>query len=206
VTDRSRLAADESDALNAVVLQAGQAARAGVDLIQIREGGLSDRRLLELIGRCLEAARGSETAVIVNDRLDLALAAGAGGVHLKAGSMPAGRARELTPPGFLIGQSVHGVTDAITAADGGGLDYLVLGTIFESRSKPGRQALGPDVISEVARVVDRPILAIGGISLSNVADVAVRGASGVAAIGLFMPGSELTLVDVVGRLRHAFGR
>jgi thiamine-phosphate pyrophosphorylase len=161
-----------------------------------------------LIERCLEAVHGTAAAVVINDRLDLALAAGAHGVHLKQGSIPGPRARELAPPGFLIGQSVHSVKEAAAVSRGGGLDYIVLGTIFETRSKPGRVVLGPDAIGEAARAIDVPLLAIGGIDRSNVVEVAARGASGVAAIGLFAAddGDAGTLEEVVADLRRGFER
>jgi thiamine-phosphate pyrophosphorylase len=98
------------------------------------------------------------------------------------------------------------VPDAVAAAARGGLDYLILGTIFESRSKPGRPALGPEAIGDAARMIDLPLLAIGGVTLSNVAEVASRGAAGVAAIGLFVPGTGLAQSGVVARLRDAFER
>src|SRR5262245_37717092 len=136
ITDRHRLAATDPERL--VVERVAAAAASGVDLVQVRERDLDGRALLGLVTRCVGAASGTRTRVLVNDRLDVALAAGAHGVHLRADSMPAPRARTLAPPGFLIGRSVHSVEEAVTAGAGGGLDYLLFGAVFTTVSKPGQ--------------------------------------------------------------------
>ena len=138
VTDRGRLVGGPTDDVVATLFeQVAAAVDAGVDLIQVREPDLPDRVLVEVVTRCVELARGSRTVILVNDRLDIALAAGAGGMHLRSRSVPARLARRHAPAGFLLGRSVHGVDEAVRVADGGGLDYLVLGTVFRSQSKPG---------------------------------------------------------------------
>lgn len=190
VTDRARLRAGTgagavTDALVALV---GGAARGGVDLIQIRERDLPARDLLTLVERSLDAAREAGARVIVNDRADVAMAAGAHGVHLRADSLAAPRVRALAPPGFLVGQSVHGEAEALALAARGGLDYLMLGTLFDTLSKPqGHSTLGLDVLARVARLVDLPVLAIGGLTHERLAAIVEKGAAGAAAIGLFMP-------------------
>jgi thiamine-phosphate pyrophosphorylase len=109
VTDRQRLGADAEDLL---VDRVAAAARAGVHLVQVRERDLEGAALMQLVERCVVAVRSTFARVIVNDRLDVALAAGAHGVHLRSDSMPAGRVRAVVPRGFLIGRSVHAAGEA----------------------------------------------------------------------------------------------
>src|SRR5256712_2141382 len=139
VTDRRRFAREPEEEL---VRQVRAAAAAGVHLVQVRERDLATRDLLNLVGRCVEAARGTATRVLVNDRVDVALAAGAHGVHLPANGVPPARLRRLVPSGFLVGRSGHDAEEgARGAADGGG-DYPIFGTVFSASSKPGAAAGG----------------------------------------------------------------
>ena len=187
ITDRAR----DAGGADATVERVRWAARAGVHLVQVRERDLDGGPLTRLVRRCVEAVRGSSTRVLVNDRLDVALAAGAHGVHLRADSMPAARVRTLSPPGFVVGRSVHARDEAIDAAAGGGLDYLLFGTVFATASKPGRPPAGLAVLAEVASAVTIPVLAVGGVTPDNVGSVVLAGAAGFAAIGMFAraPGS-----------------
>lgn len=161
-----------------------EAAQAGVDLVQIREPALSDRALLTLVGRAVDATRDTRCRILVNDRFDIALRANAHGVHLRSDSFPATRIRAAAPEGFLIGRSMHDAAEARAAAHG--CDYLIFGTVFPSASKPaGHRSSGLAALRAACGAVQIPVLAIGGISTENVSDVAAAGASGVAAIGLF---------------------
>jgi thiamine-phosphate pyrophosphorylase len=182
VTDRRRFGGDGTEALLARVRAA---ADAGVDLVQVRERDLEARDLLQLVERCLEAVRGTATRVVINDRFDVALAAGAHGVHLPANGAPAARLRSVAPSGFLIGRSVHDAGEAVAACGAGGLDYLICGTIFATDSKPGQAPAGIAALSAVARAVRVPVLAIGGITWASVPALAAAGASGFAGIGMF---------------------
>lgn len=175
VTDRRR--ADP-------VAQAERAAAAGIDLIQIRERDLDASALAAMVTAVLAAVGARATRVVVNDRLDVALACGAHGVHLRADSIPPAIARSLIPAGFLIGRSVHGVEEAMqVAAD---VDYLVAGTMFATTSKPpGHPRLGAAGLRAIVRAVRVPVLAIGGVTGDRIAEVAATGAAGIAAIGLF---------------------
>jgi thiamine-phosphate pyrophosphorylase len=189
VSDRTRLAGHGGTipAADALVSLVGAAARAGVDVVQIRERDLSTRELFGLVARCLDAVRGTDTIVIVNDRADVALTAGAAGVHLRGDSIEAVRLRRWVPPGFVIGRSVHGEAEARDACARGGLDYLILGSVFETRSKaPGHQRLGLAAVARIAEQAPVPVLAIGGITLDRVSDVIRAGVAGIAAIGLFL--------------------
>jgi thiamine-phosphate diphosphorylase len=187
VTDRLRLAgagASPDAARACLVAQARHAVDAGLDLIQVRERDLEAGDLASLVGALLTMTRGTPTRLVVNDRLDVALACGADGVHLRGDSVPIAAARRIAPPGFLIGRSVHGVEEAVAST---AADYLIAGTVFPSASKPGQaRLLGVDGLRAIVNAVDRPVLAIGGIAGDRLGEVAAVGAAGFAAIGMFM--------------------
>jgi thiamine-phosphate pyrophosphorylase len=124
------------------------------------------------------------TVFIVNDRLDVALACGADGVHLGQDDIRVGVARQIAPPGFIIGVSVGTVAEA-KRAEQEGADYIALSPVFSTASKndagPGR---GLEVLQEICRSVSVPVIAIGGITLDNVREVIATGADGVAVISV----------------------
>jgi thiamine-phosphate pyrophosphorylase len=201
ITDRRH---DRVGGAEGLIARVAWAARAGVHLVQVRERDLDGGALTVLVGACLDAVRGSAARVIVNDRLDVALAAGAHGVHLRGDSMAASRVRTIAPRGFLIGRSVHGLDEARRAEMDGGLDYLQFGTVFPTASKPGLDAAGVPALAAVARAVRLPVLAVGGVAPDNLTEVAAAGAAGFAAIGLFATLSEAALADAVARATAAF--
>jgi len=178
------------------------AAAAGAHLIQVRERGLDDRALSVVIRRCLEAVRGTRARVVVNDRLDVALASGAHGVHLRSDSVPAQRARAMTPTGFLVGRSVHSVAEAAAADES--VDYLLFGTVFATASKPDRAPVGAAALGEAVRATGLPVLAVGGVTADNAGEVARAGAAGIAAIGLFAAASPDEVLASVDRIARAF--
>lgn len=180
-----------------------EAARAGVDLVQIREPRLDDRALIDLARRAVDATRDWPARIVLNDRFDVALAAGASGVHLRAQSPPAARVHAAAPEGFLVGRSVHDLEEAMAVEAAGGCDYLVFGTVFPSASKrAGHPASGIEALRAVCSSIRIPVLAIGGISIGNVAAIRSAGASGIAAIGLFH--GEDPIADTVTRVRRQF--
>jgi thiamine-phosphate diphosphorylase len=157
-----------------------------VTLVQIRERQLPDRALFDLTRAACDAARGTALRVVVNDRVDVALAAGAHGVHLRGSSFSAARVRAAAGEDFLIGRSIHDVDEAVEVAREGGCDYLMFGTVFPSSSKPaGHRAAGIDDLRAACAGVDLPVVAIGGITRANVPQIRAAGAGGVAAITLF---------------------
>jgi thiamine-phosphate pyrophosphorylase len=182
VTDRHRLGRSWDTVL---VERVREAARGGIHLIQIRERDLDGGPLTRLVSSCVEAARGTRARVLVNDRLDVALAAGAHGVHLRADSFSARRARASVPPPFLIGRSVHSLAEAVAATEEGAIDYLIFGTVFETGSKAGLPAAGLAALAAVAAATRLPVLAIGGITAARIPEVMAAGASGVAGITMF---------------------
>lgn len=210
VTSRHRLlGADRHSAVTLLELVSA-AVTAGVDLIQVREPDLSDLELFRLVASCVDLARGSSTAVLVNDRLDIALATGADGVHLKECSVSSPLIRPHVPEGFLLGRSVHATEDAVRVDEAGEVDYLQFGTVYSSRSKPETETCGTDVLEETARTVSLPVLAVGGITVDNSFEVFCAGAAGVAAIGLFAegesPGDPDAIDQVIGSVRRAYVR
>lgn len=179
------------------------AARAGATIIQIREHRIDDRALLEFVRRVLDVTAGTSARVVVNERTDVAMAAGADGVHLRDDSVPASRVRAIAPAGFLVGRSVHSVEAAREAERDGGCDYLVFGTVFRSQTKPpGHPVAGLEQLALVCRSVRLPVVAIGGVTVARVPELARAGAAGIAAIGLFREGGAAEAV--VAGVRQAF--
>ncbi|HLG58495.1 MAG TPA: thiamine phosphate synthase [Vicinamibacterales bacterium] len=201
ITDRQRFGGNAEDLL---IARVAAAAAAGVDLVQVRERDMEGAALTRLVTRCVQATTGTRTRVLVNDRLDIAIAAGAHGVHLRGDSMPAHRARALTPPGFLIGRSVHTVDEAVRVTADGGLDYLLLGAVFDTQSKPGAVAAGIDVLAGVAAATALPVLAVGGVTANRVHQLAGTGCAGFAAIGFFAGDEGEPLEEVVAAASQAF--
>jgi len=218
VTDRRRLASGP-DAADRLVELVTWAVRARVDLIQIRERDLEARELVALTRRCVAAAEGTATCVVVNDRADAALAAGAHGVHLRGDSFSAAAVRALLPSTAKVGRSVHGAGEVADVTSQGGLDYLIFGTLFETPSKPGgHRSSSLDELGAACRTAlaapnargstGIPVLAIGGVTPERAPLVRQAGASGVAGIGLFIPpagqNGERFVQTVVAALRRTF--
>jgi thiamine-phosphate diphosphorylase len=209
VTDRRRLATGDA-ASDRLVDLVGAAGRAGIDLVQIRERDLDARALTALVARCVSAVHGTRTRVLVNDRMDVAVAAEAGGVHLRADSVAAPSARTVMGAGAVVGRSVHRPDEAADAARTGGLDYLIFGTLHETTSKAaGHPVATLDELRATCRAAAGiPVLAIGGMTVARAADAARAGASGIAAIGLFVPPAGVsadTHVEMIASgLRRAF--
>ena len=200
VTDRTRGAVSP----DALIDRVAGAARAGVNLIQIRERDLDGAALLALVRRAVDAVRGTATRIIVNERLDVALAAAAHGVHLRGDSMPASRVTKIVPSGFLIGRSVHTLDEAVAATRESGADYLAFGTVFRTRSKEGREPAGPAALAQVVSATALPVLAIGGVTAERVRETGSVGAAGFAAIGLFADAPVDALDAIVHEARAAF--
>lgn len=176
-----------------------EAARAGVDLIQIREKDLPTRRLCALVEEAAARIAGTPACLLVNDRVDVALTCGAHGVHLTTQSLPAAIVREIVGPEILIGVSTHSLEEA-HAAEAGGADFLVLGPVFETPSKrPYGSPLGLATFARIAARMRIPVLAIGGITPENAPTVLAHHAAGVAAIRMFVEAEELA--PLVARLK-----
>ncbi len=172
--------ADFAVSRSRIVATVARAVEAGVSLIQIREKKLSARLLFELTSAVVATTREFDIQVLVNDRADIAFAAGADGVHLTSNSLSAAVIREKFPREFIIGVSTHTVDEAVDAASSNA-DFAVFGPVFQTPGKT--EVRGIDGFREVcARVAPFPVLAIGGVDADNVRDIINAGASGVAAI------------------------
>jgi thiamine-phosphate pyrophosphorylase len=152
-----------------------------VDWVQVRDKELPARELIAVV----RLAMGRVGTVLVNSRVDVALAAGAAGVHLPSGSIAAAEWRRITPAGFLIGVSCHSFEDVVLA-EREGADYVVFGPVFAPLSKTSDvPARGVEELGRVARAVKIPVLALGGITWENAGDCVAMGAAGVAGITMF---------------------
>jgi thiamine-phosphate pyrophosphorylase len=163
--------------------QARDALAGGAGLIQLRDKTASTRRLYEAARAIRELTRAAGALLIVNDRLDIALAAGADGLHVGPDDLPVAVARGLLRPGMILGASAGTVEEAI-AAEREGADYLGVGAVYEARgSKADAGApVGPQRVGEIRAAVQVPIVGIGGIKADNAAPVIAAGADGVAVI------------------------
>jgi thiamine-phosphate pyrophosphorylase len=175
------------------------AVSAKVPLFQIREKLLSARVLYELVTRAVEITRGSDTRLLVNDRSDIARATGADGVHLTGQSLPADVMRQIYGPEFLIGVSTHSREEARIARVRGA-DFVVFGPVFATESK--REFGEPQGLEKLREITSElrgfPVVAIGGITLDNVAACFDAGASGVAAIRLLNDAERISsIVEVI---------
>ncbi len=163
----------------------------GADVIQLRDKTLSGRDLYALAQDMAALVRASQATFIVNDRLDIALAAGADGVHLGQDDLPVAAARSLSPPSFIIGASVGSVEEGL-AAERDGADYIALSPVFSTPTKddagPGH---GLEVLCGLRAAVKIPVIAIGGINSGNVRDVVEAGADGVAVISAVLGADDV---------------
>jgi thiamine-phosphate pyrophosphorylase len=160
---------------------AGEDVMGGSVALHLRGAHTTGRRLTGLARVLCERAAASGVLLLVNDRLDVALAVGAAGVHLGTRSLPPTEARRLLGASRLLGVSVHDESEALEAA-ASGADYLFVGTLFETPSHPEAAAGGPELMGRVASRVDLPLVGIGGVTPERAAPVLAAGGHGVAAI------------------------
>ncbi|MDE2718411.1 MAG: thiamine phosphate synthase [Chloroflexota bacterium] len=180
-----------------------QAVIHGVGMVQLREKDMPPGDLYDLGARVKEAIAG-RAHLIINDRIDVALALNADGVQLPEDGAPVAEARRTVGPNMLIGRSVHSIGGAIEA-ESSGADFLIAGTIFPSASHPDGPAQGTDFLRSLCREVSIPVLAIGGVTSENVVDVMEAGCSGGAVISAISeaedPGSAArTLLNEMARV------
>jgi thiamine-phosphate pyrophosphorylase len=220
VTDRRSLpGTSPADSIEALTRKIAEIAAAGVDWVQIREKDLTARVLASLTRKSIEIAAMSPakssraTRVLVNDRLDIAIAERAAGVHLGEKSLPVSEAKRLVESAlrgkavdasFLIGVSCHSLESA-QAAERDSADYIFFGPVFTT---PSKETFGPPQglarLTQTCREVAIPIIAIGGITLENAESCIGAGAAGVAAIRLFQDG--LDPVGILSKLRQLLPR
>ena len=164
---------------HSILETARAAAEDGVSLIQIREKSLSGRLLFDLVASTVAAVVGTGTLVTVNERADVAVAAGAHGAHLPERSLPADVVRRAFGDKLMISVSTHALESAIAASQNGA-DYIFFGPVFAT---PGKSAVGLDALAEVCSALRAfPVVAIGGIDGENAVSCRKAGAAGIAAI------------------------
>lgn len=180
------------------ILQLVEAAvNARIDLVQIREKQLKTRVLFELVYRAAGVCGGSSSRLLVNDRADVAVAAGANGVHLTSQSLGADVVRKAFGAELLIGVSTH-IVEEVMNAKTVGADFVVFGPVYETGGKPGA---GIEALrSAVNAASGLPVIALGGISIGQVSDCLGAGAAGVAAIRMFSDATKLR--EIVEQIRE----
>jgi len=224
ITDRTAFAGDEPARRRQLLKKIAEAARCGVDYIQLREKDLLPRELEQLACEAVNGVAAQQlttgnrqpaTALLINSRIDVALATGADGVQLRSDDVPAGEvrtiwqrsaskcgtekcgagtlARENSPRSPVIAVSCHSPAD-LTQAAANGADFAVFAPVFEKKDAPGARPAGLDGLKEACRAAI-PVLALGGITLGNVQSCLEAGAAGVAAIRLFQENDIATVVE-----------
>jgi thiamine-phosphate pyrophosphorylase len=200
VTDRHRLAPDartvraELAALDGLL---DESITAGVDLVQVRERDLDAAVLVPFVRGVAARAAATMTRVVVNDRADVAVAAGAAGVHVRSDGPAIDRVRALAPADtWIVGRSCHAGDPTSAAA---GADYVVFGAVFATASKPGAAGAGIEALRRWCASTDVPVIAIGGLTPWRAEACAAAGAAGAAAIGAFLP--EGRSPDAIGARR-----
>jgi thiamine-phosphate pyrophosphorylase len=220
ITDRKQFPGTPAEQRRALLAKIAEAAHAGVDYVQLREKDLSIRELEQLAREAVAAVgqpktddQRPRTRLLINSRTDVALAAGADGVHLPVGDHPpsevraiwaaATRSSKLETRNFSIGVSCHSVEE-VASADSHGADFAVFGPVFEKSGAPGYgQAALRAACSRGAKTVPHteagyattmPVLALGGVTLGNAAECVRAGAAGIAGIRLFQQNDVATIV------------
>jgi thiamine-phosphate pyrophosphorylase len=170
--------------------------KGGARLVQVRNKKGSGRELLDQVDRILSSAPDDAT-IIVNDRADVALAAGAGGVHLGQTDLPPVQARQILGPNSMIGISTHNFDQAVEAGKLP-VDYIAVGPIFLTTTKKNPDpVIGIESLAAICKMSRKPVVAIGGIKLEHVVEVLQAGASSVAVIR-----DVLDTPDIAARVQH----
>jgi len=167
-----------------LVRQVERAFASGVDFVQLRRRGRPAREIEALAKRIAGLAPGAGVKILVNGRLDVALSAGAGGVHLPEDGLPVAAVRRVSPPGFVVSRSTHSREAAERACDEGA-SFVLFGPVFPTPSKPGHPGVGLEVLAQVASSVPVPVYALGGVTPERLSRIADAGARGIAGISVF---------------------
>ena len=200
----ARIRAGEDDEV--LLEQVAQAIDGGARIVQLREKGLREEHLLALARRFAQLCREKGAISIINDDVDIALAADADGVHVGQEDLAADRARQVLGPDKLVGVSAHSVEEA-RAAQAAGADYLGVGAAFSTGTKADARPIDRDVYRQITRTVDIPVVAIGGISAENILELAGCGLSGVAVVSaLFAQPDVRAAAEALKRLSEEIAR
>ena len=194
ITDRARLRGRSMEEV------ASRAVEGGVNVVQLREKDLPTGDLYDLAATLHAVLRG-RALLLINDRLDIALTVGADGVHLAEHSLPGSKVRDVAGEACIVGRAVHSLEAAVTA-EADGADYVLVGTIYETDSKPDVEPAGLALVTAVREAVGIPVIAVGGIDATHAADVIAAGADGIAVIGAIMDARDPD--NAARKLRSAF--
>ena len=184
-TDRELMSEDNLEKSVELAIQGG------VTVVQLREKDCSGREFLQVAREVKQITDAYEIPLIINDRIDIAMAVDADGVHLGQSDIPAHTARELLGPDKIIGVSAYNKELAVEAQKEGA-DYLGVGDIFGTSTKAGTHHVEIDTLSRICQAVKIPVVAIGGINLSNVTKLAGTGIQGTAVISAIIASKNIT--------------
>ncbi len=181
-----------------------KAVTAGVDIVQLRDKHGSCRDILQFSIRCMKAIAG-RVPFIVNDRVDIAYAAGADGVHLGQDDLPIDKAREILGEDAIIGISCQSIEHACHAEESGA-DYIGFGSVFKTLTKPDRKPMDLNLLAEVCKQIRIPVFAIGGIGISNLSIILDVGVSRIAVCRAILEADDVTGVvkDMKTMLSNSF--
>ncbi len=201
ITDRTQLASNEPSRRTRLLEKIGEAAQAGVEYIQLRERDLTSRQLEQLACEAMAQIANTRSRLLINSRMDVALAAGAHGVHLRSNDISAAEARSVWARSTgrtdcVVAVSCHSIDDVLSA-ERDGADFVVFGPVF---GKQGSDAVpvGPEGLAAVSKATKIPVFALGGLTIENAPACKDAGATGIAAIRLFQ---DNDIAHVVERLR-----
>ena len=178
---------------HSVIAQTKSALSGGATLVQYRAKEFESAKLYEEASAVLELVHAARRPLIINDRVDIALAVNADGVHLGPEDLPISVARRIMGPAAIIGASVSTIEDAIEA-ELEGASYLGIGAIYDTNTKLDAGAgIGPEILADIKSAINIPIIGIGGINLSNVSEVIKNGADGVAVVSAITRAKNVTI-------------
>ena len=183
---------------------AKKALAGGADVIQLRDKAMTGRELFITACKIREITRNAGTLFIVNDRIDIAIASGADGVHLGQDDLPLCEARQMAPENFIIGVSVGSVAEAVNA-EADGADYVAVSPVFGTGTKPDAgPGHGTALITAIKQNISIPVIGIGGIQKENIREVLVAGADGVAVISAIINSDDIakTAQEFKSLIRH----
>jgi thiamine-phosphate pyrophosphorylase len=191
ITSRSHWPDDDS--LATLISKVADTVAAGIDYVQVREKDLSGAELLRLAEACGTICAGTATRLLVNGRADVAAVAGANGFHLSSAALPLTALRGQLPGLQIVGVSCHNEQEVAEATQAG-VDYILLGPVYETPSKPGAVPLGLERFAGICAQTPVPVYALGGVSRDNAAACVGAGAKGVAGIRLFQTAADLKVL------------
>jgi len=197
------LVTSADDSIEDVLGVAGRALQGGLSAVLVRRPQASAREVYDITRQLRPATRRFDCRLLVSDRIDVALAAEADGVHLGMRSLPTAAARRILPSNMLLGRSTHNL-DQATRAEAAGADYIFLGPVFPTASHPDAAGLGIEHLREAVLRTSIPIIAIGGVGRRNATEIARTEAMGAAAIRAYSTAEDPAAI--ARAIRAAFAR